>query len=478
MTTPAAPGPSPDPSGGSGGRRSRRSRWGLRLALCVSAVVLSAAGAGHAVVGGLGTAIERVDPFAGLPDRPSRAGGGGALTFLLVGTDGRDRITAEQRRKYRLGGESCHCTDAILLVRLSADRRRAGVVSIPRDTYTELPAGAESGGGGAAGGENGATGESGAGGDGGGRPVKLNSVYAVGGPRLTVRTVEKLTRVRIDHYLEVDFSSFMRTVDLLGGVDICTTRPLLDPRSGLDLPAGTSRLDGGEALAYVRARHLDAEGDLGRMRRQQRFLAALVDRAAASGLLLNPVKLDRAAGELLRSVRADHGLGPEELIGLGRAVRGITAASAEFVSVPVADPDHSVPGIGSTVLWDEPRAEALFEALREDRPLTGAGGHPGSHGGPGRSGEPGPAAPPGGPAAGHEGGTGEPDGEATGASAGAAEHGAAEHGATAGRPSPGEAAPGNREAPASPGTPGEAAGPPRPGGEAPGPVPGDEVVCP
>ncbi|WP_095757252.1 LCP family protein [Streptomyces xinghaiensis] len=418
MTTPAAPGPRPDPSGRTGGRRSRRSRWGLRLALCVSAVVLSAAGAGHAVVGGLGTAIERVDPFAGLPDRPARADGGDGLTFLLVGTDGRDRITPEQRRKYRLGGEPCHCTDAILLVHLSADRRRAGVVSIPRDSYAELPADAESGGkdgpgaGGGTGDGAGAGDGSGAEGTGGGRPVKINSVYAEGGPRLTVRTVENLTRVRIDHYLEVDFSSFIRTVDLLGGVDICTTRPLRDPRSGLDLPAGTSRLDGGEALSYVRARHLDAEGDLGRMRRQQLFLAALLDRAAESGLLLNPVALDRAAGRLLRSVRADPGLGPEELIGLGRAMRGFTAASSEFVSVPVADPDHRVPGIGSTVLWDRPKAEALFEALREDRPLTGAGGHSGRHDDSGRPGEP----------AGEE--------------------------------------------------------PSRPGGETPGPVRGDEIVCP
>ncbi|MCC3653569.1 LCP family protein [Streptomyces sp. S07_1.15] len=444
MTTPAAPGPRPDPSGRTGGRRSRRSRWGLRLALCVSAVVLSAAGAGHAVVGGLGTAIERVDPFAGLPDRPARADGGDGLTFLLVGTDGRDRITAEQRRKYRLGGEPCHCTDAILLVHLSADRRRAGVVSIPRDSYAELPADAESGGEDGAGGGTGDGSGSGAEGTGGGRPVKINSVYAEGGPRLTVRTVENLTRVRIDHYLEVDFSSFIRTVDLLGGVDICTTRPLRDPRSGLDLPAGTSRLDGGEALAYVRARHLDAEGDLGRMRRQQLFLAALMDRAAESGLLLNPVALDRAAGQLLRSVRADPGLGPEELIGLGRAMRGFTAASSEFVSVPVADPDHRVPGIGSTVLWDQPKAEALFEALREDRPLTGAGGHSGRHDDSGRPGGPGPAAPSGQPA---EGTAGESSGELTGEPAG--------------------------EEPPRPR--GETPGP---GGETPGPVRGDEVVCP
>ncbi|WP_240965778.1 LCP family glycopolymer transferase [Streptomyces zingiberis] len=395
---------------------------------------------------GLGSTIERVDPFTGLSGRPDRSrqdGSGEALTFLVVGTDGRDRITEEQRRRFRLGGEPCHCTDTILLVHLSADRRRADVVSIPRDTYVGLPLDGEAPdgrargearggtGGGAdrgqeAGTERGPAGTTapgpGSGADGPGpdsgeptagsdsgvgsgpgldagpgpgrtgtRAIKINSAYAEGGPRLTVRTVERLTGVRVDHYLEVDFAGFIRTVDHLGGVEVCTPVPLRDERSGLDLPAGTSRLGGGEALAYVRARHVDAEGDLGRMRRQQRFLAALVDRAARSGVLLNPVKLTGAAEALLGSVRADPGLGTAELIGLGRAMRGLTASASEFVTVPVADPDHRVPGIGSTVLWDAAAAEQIFAAMREDRPLPGAARR--HHTGPAGRG-PGPAAAP------------------------------------------------------------------------------------
>ncbi len=118
-------------------------------------------------------------------------------------------------------------------------------------------------------------------------PVKLNAAYAEGGPNLTVRTVESMTHLKIDHYLEVDFTSFMRTVDVLGGVQVCTTEPLKDSYTGLDLPAGNHRLTGGQALQYVRSRHVDGAGDLGRMKRQQRFLAALIERATSSRVLLN-----------------------------------------------------------------------------------------------------------------------------------------------------------------------------------------------
>ncbi|KIF05573.1 LytR family transcriptional regulator, partial [Streptomyces sp. RSD-27] len=121
-------------------------------------------------------------------------------------------------------------------------------------------------------------------------PVKLNAAYAEGGPNLTVRTVEDMTRVKIDHYLEVDFTSFMRTVDAMGGVEICTAKALNDQNTGLHLLPGAHRLTGGQALQYVRSRHVDGASDLGRMQRQQRFVAALIKQATGGGVLLNPVK--------------------------------------------------------------------------------------------------------------------------------------------------------------------------------------------
>ncbi|MEE1938589.1 LCP family protein [Streptomyces sp. TRM 70361] len=342
-------------------RQQRLSRWSARTATAFSALVLTASGIGHAMVTGLDGELRRVDPFHGLSHRP-RAGDG--TNFLVVGTDGRAGIGPADRRRYSLGDTSCHCTDTIMLVHLSADRNRASVVSIPRDSYTEFPGHTDP-----------ATGKHRT-----GRTGKINAAYAYGGPRLTVRTVEKMTGVRVDHYLEVDFTSFMRTVDALGGVPVCTARPLRDPHSGLDLPAGTTRLDGGRALQYVRARQLDGEGDLGRIRRQQHFLASMINEATRHGVLMNPVRLNRVVSALVGSVRADPGLGTGELVALGRAMHGLTAASSEFVSVPVADPDRSVPGIGSTVVWDRPEAEGLFRALRRDLPLAAGRADPAARG--------------------------------------------------------------------------------------------------
>ncbi|MFD7442436.1 LCP family protein [Streptomyces sp. NPDC059909] len=323
----------------------------MRMATSLSMLVLGVGGIGHALVTGLDSGIGRVDPFKDMKNRPESGNG---TNILLVGTDGRDRITRDERRKYRLGGAPCRCTDTIMLVHLSADRKRASVVSLPRDSYAEIPTHTDA-----------VTGKRHM-----PHPVKLNAAYAEGGPALTVRTVERMTKVKVDHYLEVDFTSFMKTVDAVGGVRICTARPMKDSYTGLDLPAGKHELDGGRALQYVRSRHVDGAADLGRMQRQQRFMAALVQQATGSGVLLNPVKFREVSNTVLNSVRADKGFGGDQMLTLGKAMRGITLASSEFTSVPVSDVSHPVRGIGSTVKWDPVKSQQLFQALREDRPLS------------------------------------------------------------------------------------------------------------
>ncbi|WP_443064235.1 LCP family protein [Streptomyces sp. NBC_00525] len=334
-------------------KRGGRPRWGTRMATGLSVLVLGAGGIGHAVVTNLESGIDRIDPFKDMKNRPT---GGRGTNLLLVGTDGRDKITEDEKRKYRLGGAPCHCTDTIMLVHLSADEERASVVSLPRDSYAEIPAHRDR-----------TTGKEHA-----AHPVKLNAAYAEGGPALTVRTVEHMTGVKIDHYLEVDFTSFMTTVDAVGGVEICTARPLKDSYTGLDLAPGTHRLDGGQALQYVRSRHIDGDADLGRMQRQQKFMASLIEQATSSGVLLNPVKFREVVSTTLRSVRADRGLDTERMLSLGRALRDFTAASSEFASVPMGDVAYQVKGIGSTVKWDPVKSKRLFTALREDKPLTTA----------------------------------------------------------------------------------------------------------
>ncbi|WP_443070255.1 LCP family protein [Streptomyces sp. WAC05374] len=331
--------------------RRPRPRWRTRLATAVSVLVLAAGGIGHAIVTSFDTQISRVDPFKDMKNRPAPGHG---TNILVVGTDGRDRITPREKEKYRLGGAPCRCTDTIMLVHISADRKRASMVSLPRDSYAEIPPHTDA-----------TTGKRHQ-----RHPLKLNAAYAEGGPNLTVRTVEHMTGVKIDHYLELDFTSFMRTVDAIGGVEVCTAKPMKDAYTGLDLPAGTHKLDGGAALQYVRSRHVDGASDLGRMQRQQRFVAALIDQATSNGTLLNPVRFQQVSTAMLSSVRADEGFGAQQMLALAKAMRGFTAASSEFTSVPVASTSFPVKGIGSTVKWDPVKAGRLFAAVRADKPLA------------------------------------------------------------------------------------------------------------
>ena len=183
-----------------------------------------------------------------------------------------------------------------------------------------------------------------------------------------------MTQVKIDHYLEVDFTSFMRTVDALGGVEICTATAA----EGHATPAWTSppartRLSGGQALQYVRSRHVDGSSDLGRMQRQQRFLAALIDQATA---VRRPAEPDEVPGR--RPDRCSARYGPtrasarsEMLDARAGRCADFTPSSSEFTSVPLGRCGvRRCKGVGSTVKWDEAKAPKLFQALREDQPLA------------------------------------------------------------------------------------------------------------
>jgi LCP family protein required for cell wall assembly len=353
--TPPEP-PRPRPPGQRPGhpaaRRSRR--WGMRLIGVVSGAVLATSGFGWAVVEHVNEGIDRVDAFHGIKERPKAEAG---VNFLLVGVDRRDGLTPDERRRLHAGGSACDCTDTLMLLHVSKDRRRVSVVSLPRDSYVEFPL------------HNAPDDAKGA------REAhphgKINAAYALGGPALTVHTVERATGVHIDHYLEVNFLSFVRTVDALGGVKVCTMTPLHDAYSGLDLPSGSSVLDGATALRYVRARHIDSSSDFGRIERQQRFLAQVIGQLHSTGVLVNPARLTNVVDTLLTSVRADRDLSSQDLVTLGTAMRHFSPAGSEFTQVPVADADYrGDPAWGSSVLWDRRRAAALFARIRHDEPLA------------------------------------------------------------------------------------------------------------
>ncbi|MDN3022803.1 LCP family protein [Streptomyces sp. S.PB5] len=280
--------------------------------------------------------------------------------ILLMGIDDRDTITQQEKQQFHAGGTACHCTDVMMLVHVSAARDRVSVVSLPRDSYALVPAHRDD-----------VTGAL--------RPAhsaKLNHAYAEGGPALAVRTVENMTGVDIKHYLQVDFRRFMDAVDEIGGVDVCTARPLQDFATRLDLTPGTHRLGGGQALQYVRSRHLDASADIGRVQRQQRFLVATLRRLSTQGVLADPVTMVRLARTLRGSVRVDQGMSVGRLLDLAAVLSRIPLSATEFTTVPVGGFHPILPGVGSTLRWDTAAERRLFSRLRQDRPLVPAGSTP------------------------------------------------------------------------------------------------------
>ncbi|WP_234330279.1 LCP family protein [Streptomyces acidiscabies] len=272
------------------------------------------------------------------------------LNILVLGTDERDTITAAEKRRFHAGGEPCGCSDAMMLVHLSARRDRISVVGLPRDSFATIPAYRD---------DAGRTRHA--------HPAKLNSAYQEGGPELAVKTVAAMTGVRIDKYLQVDFRRFMDTVNQVGGVEVCTPRRLRDSATKMDLRPGRHRLSGGPALQYVRSRHFDGSADLGRIQRQQRFLVQALRGLQARRLLADPVRTVKWARTLLGS--GPQGFGVSELVRLAGELRTVPVGATEFTTVPIAGFNPVRRDVGSTLAWDKSKARAVFSKVARDQPL-------------------------------------------------------------------------------------------------------------
>jgi LCP family protein required for cell wall assembly len=321
----------------------------LRAATVVGAVVALAL-----VVGGLFayrhlegniTAIDTSDMLG--TDRPDKIVDESEplnpLNILLLGSDTREGLNGS------IGGETPGLSDTTILLHLSADRKRAYGVSLPRDAMVERPECVT---------ESGGT-------DPGGLSM-FNSAYAVGGPGCTQRTVEQLTGIRIDHFVVVDFAGFKNMVDALGGVEVCVPEEVDDEVGNIHLPAGTYEADGDQALDYVRIRHgISENGDIGRMKRQQAFLASMANEAISAGTLANPVKLYSFLDAATQSLTTDPELASlKELTKLANQVRGIGLENIQFMTVPFEwweeDPNR--------VVW-APEADRLWTLLENDKEL-------------------------------------------------------------------------------------------------------------
>jgi LCP family protein required for cell wall assembly len=294
--------------------------------------------AGAGVLGSalwLDTALHRTPVLADYPGRPAPGNG---TNWLLVGSDSRQGLTADQEQTLATGGDTGNGrTDTILLVHVPGigSEARTTMVSIPRDSYVAIP--------------------------GYGRD-KINAAFALGGAPLLAQTVEQATGLRLDHFAEIGFSGFASLVDALGGVTVCPAAAIDDPLAGINLPAGCQHLNGRTALGYVRTR-ATPRADLDRMIDQRRFMAGLLDRVGSPAAWLDPWRWYTVPHAAAAALTVDTGDHVWALARLGWALRGSPTA----LTVPIGDFTGS--DVGSVVVWDHDAARRLFDALARDAPV-------------------------------------------------------------------------------------------------------------
>ncbi|MFJ8634491.1 LCP family protein [Streptomyces sp. NPDC093568] len=341
-------------NGDDGRRPGRRSRAVKAAGLLLAGTLALAVAAAGWVYWHLNDNIKSVDIDNALgDDRPPRAMTTpspsasplptGALNILVLGSDSR---SGEENQELGGGSSTGARSDTAMVVHLDAGRTAATVVSIPRDTLVTRPSCPLPSGGSTEVAYN----------------SMFNSAYAVGGPVCAVKTVESITGIRMDHYIEIDFSGFAKLVDALGGVTVTTDEDIDDEDSHLTLAAGTHHLDGTRALALARTRHGIGDGsDLGRIGLQQRLVKALLDQISATSLLTDPARLYRVADAVTAGLTTDTGLDSlSELTGLGQSLRGLSSDAVRTVMMPVVP----APSDSDRVVAREPEAGELWESLR------------------------------------------------------------------------------------------------------------------
>ncbi|MFF3241334.1 LCP family protein [Micromonospora sp. NPDC002931] len=306
----------------------------------ITCLVLAVLGGGGMIAGGLylrsvESDIERVDAFDGVPEesRPQVVAQG-AMNIMILGSDSRDPENSSGSR-----------TDTIILAHLPKDRSSAQLISIPRDTWVNVPKSPQGR---------------------GGRDAKINASYAWGGVPLMVQTVEKFTGVRIDHVTMVDFAGFKEIVDALGGIEITvdkgfTSTHSLNPGGRREFVAGRQTMDGAAALDYARERYAFADGDFRRIKHQQQVIKAILDKAASGGVLANPAKLNSFVKATTNAVAVDQSM---SLLDLAMELRHLRSGNLGFFTCPTKGTGRM--GNESVVLADTAKAQRLFDAVRRD----------------------------------------------------------------------------------------------------------------
>jgi LCP family protein required for cell wall assembly len=325
----------------------------IRFFTILSISIVAISGISWAGLGRITAAIPKIDAFGGLDNRPKKESS--AVNYLIVGSDTREGLSRAEIKRLKVGGTDVAAgkrSDTMLLVHISKKRDKAAIISVPRDSYAKIPEHENSQ----------------------GKLIpatysKINSAFNWGGAPLLIQTFEEMSGLRIDHYVEINFVGFVRMVDALGGVEICTKKDIDDPKSHLVLPAGRHVLDGVDSLKYVRTRQFDGLGDLGRMKRQQEFAGAMLRKATSAGVLLNPVKMVDFISSALDSVVTDEELNQGDLLTLGKQLRNLSASNVRTLTIPLKYYNYSKNGVSAAVLWDPVLAPELFERIKNDDAL-------------------------------------------------------------------------------------------------------------
>lgn len=274
----------------------------------------------------------------------------GALDILLIGSDTR----AGSNSNYGDASDQASGarSDVMMLIQISADRQNITSLSFPRDLMVDIPKCTDP--------ETGtvypAT-----------ETTQINESLTRGGPGCTVATISQITGVNIDHFMLVDFNAVKELSKVVGGVEVCVNEPIDDSYSGLKLPAGTSSVEGEQALAFLRSRHGFGDGsDTGRIKAQQGFLAALLRKVQAEGTLTNPGGVVNIAEAITQNVTVDEGLTSiKTLAGLGSIFGQVDLSKVVFATVPTEPYD-----LDANKLQISADADTVFKRLQDDKSLV------------------------------------------------------------------------------------------------------------
>jgi LCP family protein required for cell wall assembly len=336
---PVSPVPSaPVAPGAAVAKKKLKPRWGRIALVSALALVLLVVLTGVGVwlyLGNINNKLDRTDPFSAITGgRPAKVVDG-AFNILLLGSDSRDPdAPIDQAGEWR--------TDTIVLMHVSADHKKAYLISFPRDLYVHVPASAD--------GQHGNT------------MAKINAAYAWGGLPLMVQTVEGYTGVRIDHVAIIDFAGFKQVVDALGGVEMNVEKTIKSIHKPYrTFKKGLNKMNGAEALDYVRQRYQFADGDFARIRHQQQFIKAIMDKAVSTDTLANPIKLNNFLNATVKAVKVDKDF---DLRSMAVQFRNMKSENLEFMTSPHLSPE-TIDG-QSVVPGDKPKALALYDAVAHD----------------------------------------------------------------------------------------------------------------